>query len=144
MTNKPGNCRCKMAGTGTGIHTLAKLLSSNTAVCHNRNNPFKCTADCQAPRSSSKIYLRPGQSCGNPLSNLDYCLLQSAVRSFYLWQSTFKTPQIAAIRGTHLSAELSKSSSRFLTRDFSVLKLIRGRLFRPKLTTNCLSWHIVS
>jgi hypothetical protein len=51
---------------------------ANTAVFHRRNSPLanrsQVFEDCQAPRSGSK-------ACGNPLSNLDYCLWQSALRS---------------------------------------------------------------
>jgi hypothetical protein len=76
---------------GNGIHSLAKLraqiLRFATTGIITWQTDRKCSADCQAPRSGSKEYMLSGQASGNPLLNLDHCLWQSAVGSFYLWQS---------------------------------------------------------
>jgi hypothetical protein len=70
----------------TGIHSLATFRAPTprfaTTVITPWQTALKCTADCQAPRSDSKDYLRAGQACVNSLSNLDYGLRQSAVRLF--------------------------------------------------------------
>jgi hypothetical protein len=77
---------------GTGIYSLAKLHGQIPWFATKGITPWpttlKCTADCQAPYSGGKENMRPGQACGNLLSNLDSCLWQSAVRLFYSWQST--------------------------------------------------------
>jgi hypothetical protein len=52
--------------------------------------------------------MRQVHACGNPLSNLDAWLWQSAVRPFSLRQSTEIAPWIIMIHDKHLSAELGK------------------------------------
>jgi hypothetical protein len=77
---------------GTGIHLLAKLRSQIPQFATTGITPWKttlkCTADCQAPSSGRKEYMWPYQAYGNPLSNLDSCVWQSAVRLVYVRQST--------------------------------------------------------
>jgi hypothetical protein len=69
---KQGDCRCKIAGTG--INSLATFRTPIPGFATTGITPWqpalKCTADCQAPRSGGKDYMRTGQACGNPLSNL--------------------------------------------------------------------------
>jgi hypothetical protein len=88
----------------TGIHSFAKRRGKIPRFATTGITPWqtalKCTADCQAPRSESMEYMRTGQACGNPLSNRDSCLWQSAVRLFWLWQSAVLTSHIATIRAT--------------------------------------------
>jgi hypothetical protein len=149
-----------MLGTGTEIHWIAKLRAQILRFAP-WQTALKWTADCQAPRSGCKEYVRSGQACGNPLSNGYFRLWQSAVWLFYSWQTAVFRPRIATIRGKHLSLELSKrlnaSSRTFASRvplfvDASELfdarlfrgKLIRSGLFRPKLITNCFSWQTIS
>jgi hypothetical protein len=82
MTQQPGNYRRKMAGTG--IHSLANIRAQIPRIATTGIFPWqtalKCTGNCQAPDSGSKQYMRTVQACGNPLSNLDYWLWQSAVQ----------------------------------------------------------------
>jgi hypothetical protein len=58
----------------TGIRSFAKLRGQMPRIATNGIIPWQTalnwTADCQAPRSGGKEYMRPGQACGNPLSNL--------------------------------------------------------------------------
>jgi hypothetical protein len=69
---------------GTGIYSLRGQIPwfATTGITP-WQTALKCTADWQALRSGGKEYMRPGQACGNPLSNLDSCLWQSAIRLFY-------------------------------------------------------------
>jgi hypothetical protein len=70
---KQGNCRCKMAGAG--IRSFAKFRGQMPRIATTEitsgQTALKWTADCQAPLSGCQEYMRPGQACENPLSNLD-------------------------------------------------------------------------
>jgi hypothetical protein len=61
--------------------------------------------------------MRQGQACGNPLSNLDSWLWQSAVRPFSLWQS-------ATVRGKHLSAKSEIQPHQVYIHLFAALNLL--------------------
>jgi hypothetical protein len=85
---------------------------------------------------------------------------KTAVRQFSLWQSAWKTPQSAntalwiwawslAIERNPAPAIFHRETAclthhRFLTRNFSSVKLIRVAISRPKLYVNGLSWHNIS
>jgi hypothetical protein len=146
--NKQENCRCKTAGTG--IHPLAKLRAQILQFATTGITPWqtavKYTADWQALHSGSKEYIRPGRVCGNPLSNLDYCLWQSAVRSF-LFRGNPRSKHCRRTRSAvHIWARSIASEwnpapailhqeSHFLMRyyflmgNFSDVKLIHGGLY---------------
>jgi hypothetical protein len=140
---KQGKCRCKMAGAG--IRSFAKFRGqiprNATTGITSWQTALKWPADCQAPRSGCKEYMRLGQACGNPLSNLDSWLWHSARWLFYSWQSAVYMPGIATICGTHLSGELSKrlnSSSRHFTSRFPLFEvsyLFAAQLFENKIPT---------
>jgi hypothetical protein len=68
-----GNCRCKMARTG--IHSFAELNAQILRFA----TTLATRSQVHCGWSGSKQYKRPVQACGNPLSNLDYCLWQSVV-----------------------------------------------------------------
>jgi hypothetical protein len=149
----------------TGIHSLAKLHCQiprfATTGITLWQTALKCTADCQAPRSGGKEYMRPVRPvaiysqiltpvCGNP----QYGYFIVAIHILHIgdchdpWY-TFE-----------YSAELSKwvrYSSRhytltapcllrhkLLTHDFLRVRQICGKLLRPKLYTNILSCQTIS
>jgi hypothetical protein len=89
--NKQGNCRCILAGTG--IHSLAKLRAQILWFATTEITPWqtvlKCTADCQAPHSGNKEYMRPVRP--ERQSALKFRLLSVAMRSTVIL--------IVAIRG---------------------------------------------
>jgi hypothetical protein len=106
---------------------------------------LKWTADCQAPPSGYQEYMWSDRPVAI-LSQIKYfCLWQSAARLFSSWQSVVKTPRIATIRSTHLSAELSKrlnsGSSHFTSRVplFEVSYLFAARPLEYKIPM----WRIV-
>jgi hypothetical protein len=121
---------------------------------------LKCTADCQAPRSGGKEYMRHVQACGNPLSNLDSWLWQSALRllicgnlqskhcglpqsTVYIWAWSLACEWYLAPANLHRKAPCLMRHY-ILTRDFTGVKLICGRFSRPKPANNWSSWHTVS
>jgi hypothetical protein len=61
---------------GTGIRSFAMLRGPMPRIARTGGTLWQTalnwTANCQAPGSGGKEYMRPGQVCGNPLSNLDY------------------------------------------------------------------------
>jgi hypothetical protein len=76
---------------GAGIRSFAKFRGQMpwiaTTGITSWQTALKWTTACQAPRSGCQEYMRSGQACGNPLSNLDSSLWHSARRLFYSWQS---------------------------------------------------------
>jgi hypothetical protein len=149
---------------GAGFHCIAKLRALIPQFTTIRitawQSALNSTADCQPPLSGLILTLRTVQTCGNPLSNVDFGLWQSAVQPFLLWQSADITLQ-SAMAGLRIWARsLAKEWNPFpailhwgaaclkcriyLKRDFTSLKLIRGALFRSKLYVNGLSWHTIS
>jgi hypothetical protein len=91
------------------ISLCCYIPRSNTAVCHNRNNPLANRMQVlrivkpRSPVAKNRCALRTVQACGNTLSIFDHWLWQSVVPPFSLWQSADITPRIAMIRRTHLS-----------------------------------------
>jgi hypothetical protein len=82
-----------------GFHYIANYRASILRLATTRitawQSALKCTADFQPPPSDLIRTQRMAQTCGNPLSNLDFGLWQSAVRQFLLWQSAEFTPRSA-------------------------------------------------
>jgi hypothetical protein len=159
---KQGASRCKMAGAGFQCFAILRALTLRIATKRITawQSALNSTADCQPPLSGLIWTLQTVQTCGNPLSNVDFWLWQSAVRPFSLWQSADITPR-SAMAGLRIWARsLAKEWNPvpailhreapclkccfFLERDFTSLKLIRGALFRSKLYVNGLSWHTIS
>jgi hypothetical protein len=121
---------------------------------------FQCTADFQLLFWGLIQTMRRVQVCGNPLSNSDSRLWQSAVWPSSLWQSAEYTPRSAntglKIWARSLATEWNPAPPIlhqetgclkrriFLTRDFKSLKLIRGAMFRPMLYANGLSLNTIS
>jgi hypothetical protein len=157
---KQGASRCKMAGAG--FQCIAKLLALTPWIATTRITAWQSalnhTADCQLPHWGLIWTLRTVQTCGNPLSNVDSCHWQSAVRPFSLWQSAKYTPRSAntglniwawslAMEWNLAPAILHRETAClkcriYLKRDFTSLKLIRGTMFRPKLYTNLVILYL--
>jgi hypothetical protein len=61
--------------SGAGIRSFAKFRGQipriATTGITSWQTTLKWTADCKDPRSGCQEYMRTGQACGNPLSNLD-------------------------------------------------------------------------
>jgi hypothetical protein len=145
---------------GTLIHSLAKLRAkiprlATTGIITHWQTAFKWTAACQAPRSSSKQNMRSVQACGNPLSNFDYCLWQSAhfihdnprskhcrlARSaVHIWTCSLASEWNPAPAIFHHASPCLKSCN-FLTLDFQSVKYMRSGLFRPEYSDG-LSSHM--
>jgi hypothetical protein len=158
---KQGASRCKMAGAG--FHCFSKLRALTPRIATIRITDWQSalnhTAYCQLPLWGLIWTLRTVQTCGNPLSNVNSCLWQSAVRPFSLWQSAEYTPRSAntglkiwarslAMEWNLTPAILHRETAClicriFLKRDFTSLKLIRGAMYRTKLHTNGLSVHTI-
>jgi hypothetical protein len=94
---KQGASRCKMAGAG--FQCIAKLRALTPQIATIRITAWQSAldraADCQPPPSGLIRTLRTVQTCGNPLSNVDFGPWQSAVWPFLLWQSADFTPRSA-------------------------------------------------
>jgi hypothetical protein len=149
---------------GAGFHSIAKLRTLTPPFATIRitawQSALNCTADCQ-PQPSDLIWtLRTVQTCGNPLSNVDFGLWQSVVWPFLLWQSADNTPLSAmagikiwarslAIEWNPAPAILHRETAClkcriYLKRDFTSVKRICGAMLRPKLYVIGLSWHSIS
>jgi hypothetical protein len=149
---------------GAGFQCIAKLRALTPLIATIRITAWQSalnhTADWQLPLWGLIWTLRMVQTCGNPLSNVDSWLWQSAVRPYSLWQSAEYTP-LSANTGLNIWArsismewnpapailhrETACLKCRiYLKRDFTSLKLIRGAMFRPKLYTNGLRRHTIS
>jgi hypothetical protein len=94
---KQGASRCKMVGAG--FQCIAKLHALTPRIATIRITAWQSalnhTSDCQLPLWGLIWTLRTVQTCGNPLSNVNSWLWQSAVRPFSLWQSAEYTPRSA-------------------------------------------------
>jgi hypothetical protein len=158
---KQGASRCKMAGAE--FPCVAKLRALTPRIDTIRITAWQSAldraADCQPPPSGPIQTLWTVQTCGNPFSNVDFGLWQSAVRPFFVWQSADITPR-SAMAGLRIWARsLTKEWNPvptilyreapclkcriYLKRDFTSLKLIRRVLFRSKLYVKGLSWHTI-
>jgi hypothetical protein len=133
---------------GTGIHLLAKLRAQILRFETIGITPWQ-TAMCNAPCSGNKENMRPGLAFGNPQYGQFICgnlqskhrgLLRSAV---HIWTQRLASEWNPAPAILNWESPCSMCHY-FLTVDFSGVKLICDRLFRPKPTTNCLSWHTSS
>jgi hypothetical protein len=149
---------------GPVFHSIANpralIPRTATTILSPWQSAFQCSADCQPPPSDLLQTLRAVQACGNPLSNLDTWVWQSAGRPFSMWQSADLTPRSAntglTIWAQSLVIEWNPAPTilhrealwlnchTFLTHDFSSVKLIRDAMSRPKLYVKCLSWHNIS
>jgi hypothetical protein len=156
---KQGASWCKMAGGG--FQCIAKLCALTPGIATIKITAWQSalnhTADCQLPLWGLIWTLRTVQTCGNPLSNVDSWLWQSAVRPFSLWQSPENTPRSAntglniwarslAMEWNPVPAILRRETAClkcriYLKHDFTSLKLKHGAMFRPKLYTDGLNWH---
>jgi hypothetical protein len=59
---------------GAGIRSLAEFHGQMPRIATTGitwQTALNWTADCQAPRSGCQEYMRSGQACGIPLSNLE-------------------------------------------------------------------------
>jgi hypothetical protein len=76
---------------GAGFHYIANYRAPIPRFATTRitawQSALKCTADYQPSLSDLIQTLRRVQAFGNPLSNLDFGLWQSALQPFSWWQS---------------------------------------------------------